>query len=290
MEDVTSSGEKALLGKLRALARRGSFLQRSPGGGEIRSIDGRMRPGPRGMTRVDIDKAIAAGLIRSTVPGQYVLTRAGVQALRRDRAIDAVAAARRKDGPGLRHSVVEAAQPAVSAKPTINVSESPLGWLRQRKSHDGSPLISAIEFEAGERLRADFWFAQLAPRVTSSWDAMPGSGRQRLAPGTGRDIADTVIAARERVNRALAAVGPELSGILIDVCCFLKGLEQAEREARLPQRSGKVVLQYALRSLARHYGLERRGTPGVIRHWGEAGYRPGLEGSVGDQANSGATR
>lgn len=290
MEDATSSGAKILLGKLRALARRGSFLQRSPGGGEICSIDGRMRGGPRGMSAVDIDQAMAAGLIRAVAPGQFVLTRAGAQALRRDRAIAAVEAARRKPGSGQRLGAADSARPAVPGKPTINVNESPLGWLRQRKSHDGSPLITAIEFEAGERLRADFWFAQMAPRVTSSWSALPGSGQHRLAPGTGRDIADNVIAARERVNRALAAVGPELSGMLLDVCCFLKGLEQAERDRRLPQRSGKVVLQYALRSLARHYGLDRRGSPGVIRHWGEAGYRPGVDGAGGEETSSGAAR
>lgn len=84
------------------------------------------------------------------------------------------------------------------------------------------------------------------------------------------------------MRRALSAVGPELSGILIDVCCHLKGLEEAERAAGWPQRSGKVVLQLALTRLARHYGIgasDRAPASGAgrLRHWGSDGYRPPFE-------------
>lgn len=168
---------------------------------------------------------------------------------------------------------------------SVNPAESPLAWLRRRKDRDGEAMISQAQFDAGERLRADFWFAQMAPRVTMSWSAMAPARRRRRAgmmvPADG-DLQDTIAASRERVRRALAAVGPELAGVLIDVCCHLKGIEEAERAAGWPQRAGKVVLQLALTRLARHYGISPAAgvsstRAGAVRHWGAGDYRPLFE-------------
>ncbi|MGB2933460.1 MAG: DUF6456 domain-containing protein [Methyloceanibacter sp.] len=166
----------------------------------------------------------------------------------------------------------------------VNETESPLGWLKGRKDRAGRPLLSDPQYEAGERLRTDYWFAQLNQRVTANWSALAPSDRsRRAAPPDAASLRDNVIAAKERVSRALKAVGPELAGVLIDVCCELKGLEEAERNQGWPQRAGKVVLQIALSRLARHYGFERtdamRGRDGGrrVRHWGSVDYRPTLD-------------
>jgi hypothetical protein len=160
------------------------------------------------------------------------------------------------------------------ARPTVNEAESPLAWLRARRGKSGEALISESQFAAGERLRRDFERAQLQGRVTTNWD--PSAAARRGASNAPAELADSALAARERYHRALAAVGPELSAILVPVCCLSSGLEQAERLLQLPQRSGKAVLGLALNALVRHYGLDRVRHPdrAAPRHWGLAGYRP----------------
>ena len=83
-------------------------------------------------------------------------------------------------------------------------------------------------------------------------------------------MTDLIVASRQRVRSALEACGPEFAGLLMDVCCFLRGLEDIERERGWPSRSAKVVLQLALDRLARHYGFRPVTQPGGtarIRTW-----------------------
>ena len=121
------------------------------------------------------------------------------------------------------------------------------------------PFSASAEFQAGERLRADYTRGQIMPRMGANWVASVSSGRR---DGGIADLTDAALAARIRVENAIRAVGPELSGILIDVCCFLKGMETVEIERGWPVRSAKIVLKTALGVLSRHYnpeaGRERR--------------------------------
>lgn len=159
----------------------------------------------------------------------------------------------------------------------FDAAESPLSWLRRRRDRSGEPMISALQYDAGERLRSDFTFAGLTPRVTVNWLSTGGSGKS--GSGIGVELADNVVAAGQRVQHALRAVGPVSASVLIDVCGHLKGLEEIERMRGWPARSGKIVLGLALTELARHYGL-----PGAdagaehvgrrLRHWGAEDYRP----------------
>lgn len=156
-----------------------------------------------------------------------------------------------------------------------NECESPLAWLARRKDTSGNPLIGVEQFAAGERLRQDFTRGSMLPRIGANWSAPVARGRRG---GSGEiHIADSVLAAKERVNRAVLAVGPELAGVLFDVCCFLKGLETVEQERGWPRRTSKIVLGLALDRLARHYGIAveisgRERAP--IRAWQAPGARP----------------
>jgi len=110
---------------------------------------------------------------------------------------------------------------------TVNLAESPLGWLRSRR------LVDARQFEAGERLRADYERAALAPSVTMRWEARVDGGGGDALDGAGRGLSD----------------------VLWRVICAGEGLPVAERGLGWPQRSGRVVLTIALDRLADHYGL-----------------------------------
>jgi len=142
-----------------------------------------------------------------------------------------------------------AAAPARRARSvTVNLAESPLAWLRARR------LVDARQFEAGERLRADYETAQLGPRVTIRWEAAPvARGRRAADPPLDPTLAQ--IAAKRRFDEAVAAAGPGLSDILWRVVCAGEGLPIAEKSLGWPVRSGKLVLGLALDRLASHYRL-----------------------------------
>ncbi|RCS23541.1 hypothetical protein DUT91_13455 [Phyllobacterium salinisoli] len=165
----------------------------------------------------------------------------------------------------------------------VNHAESPLGQLQRRKAADGKPFLTADEFAAGERLRSDFTRGNLMPRMGANWETGV-AGRNRSSANGTAELTDAAMASRFRVEKALDAVGPELSGVLIDICCFLKGLETVERERRWPARSAKLLLKAALGALDRHYraqgGRSKPGRQGIVQ-WGAADYRPSIERSCG---------
>ncbi|MEM9279953.1 MAG: DUF6456 domain-containing protein [Pseudomonadota bacterium] len=157
---------------------------------------------------------------------------------------------------------------------SFNTSESPLMRLYYRKQKDGSSYISDNEFRAGERLRAYFERGQLQPKISASLSE--SVGRTKAGSHLTSDISDFALDARKRLDIAIDFLGPELAGVAIDICCFLKGYELVERERQWPPRSAKLMLRTALSLLAKHYGFESPKTSAMssMRSWGSDDYRP----------------
>ena len=131
---------------------------------------------------------------------------------------------------------------------TVNLVESPLGWLLSRG------LVTQRQFDAGERLRADWERAQLSPRVTMGWDAAPmakGRGGAAGAP----DLTGSQIDAKKRFQAAVDAAGPGLADILWRVVCAGEGMRDAETALGWPARAGKLVLTLALDRVAAFYRI-----------------------------------
>ena len=131
---------------------------------------------------------------------------------------------------------------------TVNIAESPLGWLFARG------LVTHRQFEAGERLRMDWERAQLSPRVTMAWDAAPVAGG-RGGSVSGPDLTGAQIDARRRFDAAVESAGPGLADILWRVVCAGEGMREAETALGWPARAGKLVLTFALDRVADYYRI-----------------------------------
>ena len=129
---------------------------------------------------------------------------------------------------------------------TVNLAESTIAWLYAR-GHLDDRL-----FDAGERLRADYERAQLAPSVTMRWDPV----RVKSTGDTGLTAGERQIAAKARFDGAIDAAGPGLADVLWRVVCACETLPDAERALAWPARSGKLVLRLALDRVARFYRLD----------------------------------
>jgi hypothetical protein len=128
---------------------------------------------------------------------------------------------------------------------TVNLAESPLGWL-----HAHGHLDDRL-FDAGERLRTDYERAQLSPGVTMRWEPVRirGVGGVRLAP------TEWQVAARQRFDGAIKAAGKGLEDILWRVVCACETVPVAEKALQWPTRSGKLVLRLALDRVADFYRI-----------------------------------
>jgi hypothetical protein len=131
---------------------------------------------------------------------------------------------------------------------TVNLAESPLGWLFSRR------LLTQRQFDAGERLRWDWERGQLAPHVTMTWDSAP-TARGRGGSSPQPDLTGAQIDARRRFHAAIASAGSGLADILWRIVCAGEGMREAESALGWPARAGKLVLTLALDRIADYYRI-----------------------------------
>ena len=145
------------------------------------------------------------------------------------------------EGPMRRDSGAAARRGRRTVK--VNLAESPLTWLHARGHLDDR------QHDAGERLRADYERAQLAPSITMSWNPVRGGSRG----STDLSPSERQLAAKSRFDGAVAAAGPGLADVLWRVVCAGESLPEAEKSLAWPTRSGKLVLRLALDRVAGFY-------------------------------------
>ena len=185
--------------------------------------------------RVHAERMAVNDWIKPTVKARvirYEVTLAGRQALRRMLAEEESARAVPHDINifGDQHRDIGIAERGDGTRKRYvryNGAESPVTLLAKHKDADGHAFLSATMVEAAERLREDFELAQLGPRVTQDWDRFltPGA-RGQFRPERGGSGSS---GARDRVGEALRTLGPGLGDVVLRVCCFLEGLESAEK-------------------------------------------------------------
>jgi len=240
-------------------------MQKMAAGGKARLLDnGGLRLGATQVPSSLVDELSRRDLISKSGKGSAELSEAGVSYLRRMNAAHHFAVAKK---PGENNNIYKAQHTRLDPeeikvgtkqqKFSRNIGETPLGWLLRRKDRDGRPYLNENHFNAGEKLAADYEYAGLLPRTVSYYDGVPVSGKKYYS-GLRDDSSLVQLAAKRRINAALEYVGPGLSDILIRVCCYHEGLEQAEKQLFWPTRSAKLVLKIALERLAEHYNPEKK--------------------------------
>ena len=251
---------------LRRLAETGAFLAIAP---EMeKAIVLREFPDGRSTRTGVMDRAVAQAFVlkdwiaprKSGRVTTYEMTAVGRAALKR--MLDAHGEALREGG------LAEAATPfgdqhrewdtrsvtegTATRRVRYNIAESPIAVLGRRRDRDGKLFLEQDMIEAAERLREDFELSQMGPRVAQNWDKfLTGGDRGTFRPDS--TVSNGQPSARDRVAAALRDLGPGLGDVVLRVCCYLEGLEMAEKRMGWASRSGKIVLRIALMRLKRHY-------------------------------------
>lgn len=130
------------------------------------------------------------------------------------------------------------------------------------KGADGGSFFLPHHVAAAERIEALSRRAQMLPRLTMSYEGrLAGRGEGR---GGASDLSDSAADARRKLNALASAMPGDCWNVVLDICCFGKGVQEIEQERGWPRRSAKLVLRIGLDHLASQFGLapHRAGTAG----------------------------
>ncbi|WP_068317198.1 DUF6456 domain-containing protein [Polycladidibacter hongkongensis] len=182
------------------------------------------------------------GLILSHHEYDFTISPFGKSALRRLRTLDDKHA---KNVPS--RKTAPAQQEKRMMPPVIKGQDTPLAWLASRRDAKGFPLIDEAQVMAGERLRSTFDQAQKQLSIKSNWSAQISYG------GPSKHDYTFESQASRHLQATFSVIGPELSPVLLAVCCHGIGLQELEKQERWPARSGRIILRLALQRLVSYY-------------------------------------
>lgn len=143
-----------------------------------------------------------------------------------------------------------------------------------RPARDGVRYLLPHHVQAADRIRHLFERSQLQSRVTMHYGPRVSSGR---AGGSAADIPDSAADARKRLETVLRSMPFDCRGVVLDVCCFERGLQDIEQERNWPRRSAKLVLRIGLEEGAKAFGLASQAEgpqAAPIAGWMQPGSRP----------------
>lgn len=124
--------------------------------------------------------------------------------------------------------------------------------MRRTEPAGRQGFLEPHHLEAARRVARLFERAHLVQRTTMHYSPLPAAGRNT---GTRGEITDMAAEARKALAGIYKSLPADCAAVVIDVCCYDKGLQAIETERNWPRRSAKLVLRIGLDHLAAQFGL-----------------------------------
>jgi hypothetical protein len=129
--------------------------------------------------------------------------------------------------------------------------------MRRSEAGGKTGFLEPHHLEAARRVARLFERAHLAQRVTMNYSPLPAASKNTGSPGQITDMAAEARKALAEIHNSLPA---DCAAVVMDVCCYDKGLQAIETERGWPRRSAKLVLRIGLDHLAAQFGLSASAT------------------------------